>query len=195
MKTAIIPGSFKPPHYGHYMLVKKLLDDKSIDKIYIIISSKPRYISADDKKTKDKTKDKTKEITAEESEKIWKIYYGKEFNKPTGKRRLYMMVSPMSSPIQMAYAITAGIAKKAGKKDEVILVKSSKDDGNKRFEMFKNLGVKTKIWSLPQFETLSSTNMRRTIYEGNKKNFMKFLPPKLSSIEKNKIWKIWKTQS
>lgn len=183
MKTAIIPGSFKPPHYGHYMLVKKLLDDKSIDKIYIIISSKPRHLLADD--------DKTKEITAKESEEIWKIYYGKELNKPTGKRRLYMMISPMSSPIQMAYAIAAGIAKKAGKKDELILVKSSKDDENKRFEMFKNLGMKTEIWSLPQFETLSSTNMRRTIYEGDKKNFMMFLPPKLSSVEKSKIWKMF----
>ena len=187
MKTAIIPGSFKPPHYGHYMLVKKLLDDKSIDKIYIIISSKPRYLSGDD----EKSNAKAKEVTAKESEEIWKIYYGKELNKPTDKKRLTMMISPMSSPIQMAYAIAAGIAKKAGKKDELILVKSSKDDENKRFEMFKNLGMKAEIWSLPQFETLSSTNMRRIIYEGDKKNFMKFLPPKLSGVEKEKIWKLF----
>lgn len=177
MKTALIPGSFKPPHYGHYMLVKKLLDDESIDKIYIIISSKPR-------------ENGEKEITAKESEDIWKIYYGKEFDKPKDKKRLTMLISPMSSPIQMAYAIASGIAKRAGKRDRLILVKSSKDDENKRFEMFKKIDMKIDIWSLPQFETLSSTNMRRAIYDGDNKNFMKFLPPNLSSADRLKIWKM-----
>ena len=40
-KIAFFPGSFKPPHEGHFDIVKKLL--KNQDKIYIIISSKTRY--------------------------------------------------------------------------------------------------------------------------------------------------------
>ncbi len=179
MKLALFPGSFKPPHYGHYTLVKKLLEDKSIDKIYIIISPLSRYLIEDNKESG--------EVTAIESEEIWDIYFGKELAvKP---RRLYIMISRLNSPIQMAYAIANSTFK--NKKGELILVKSSKNEKNTRFDMFKGIkGVKTRIWTLPKFDTLSSTNMRKTIYEKDKKNFMKFLPPQLSMGVKDKIWKI-----
>lgn len=170
MKLALFAGSFKPPHYGHYMLVKKLLEDPTIDKIYIIISKKSRG-----------------DITAEQSVKIWNLYYPKELANKNS--RLKVMISRMDSPIQMAYVI----ARNLKKGDEAILVKSSKDEENQRFNMFKGLkDIKIEIWSLPQFETLSSTNMRKTITNNDVKNFMKFLPPQLSSTNKEKIWKLVK---
>jgi nicotinamide mononucleotide adenylyltransferase len=168
MKIAIFPGSFKPPHYGHYTLVDKLLQDKTIDKVYIIISPIPR--------------DK---ITAQESEKIWKIYFGNKYDK-----KLYIMISKLNSPIQMAYAIANNVTKKG---DILILVKSTKNEKNTRFDMFKSLekkGIKLKLWTIPQFDTLSSTNMRKSIYDNDKQNFIKFLPLHLSQNNKNKIWNI-----
>jgi nicotinamide mononucleotide adenylyltransferase len=43
MKVAILPGSFKPPHIGHFNMLEQLLHSKiSYDFIYIYISSKPR---------------------------------------------------------------------------------------------------------------------------------------------------------
>lgn len=181
MKLAIFPGSFKPPHYGHYTLVKKLLEDKSIDKIYVIISPLPRYLLENDVKSG--------EVTASESEKIWKIYFEKELN--VRNKRLYVMISRLNSPIQMAYAVAKNIVKKKG--DELILVKSTKNEKDSRFNMFKDFkkkGIELRIWSLPKFDILSSTNMRKTIYEKDKKNFIKFLPPYLSINIKNKIWKM-----
>ncbi len=179
MKLAIFPGSFKPPHKGHYLLVKKLLEDKSIDKIYIIISNKPRYLLPEN--------EKSGSVSDIESEELWKIYFPKELGK-TKDRRLYMMVSTMPSPIMMAYAIADRMLKKG---DELILVKSSKDENNSRFSSFKNMkkrGIKVDVWSIPKYEALSSTNMRKEIYDKDKKKFMKFLPDKLDNKDKNKIW-------
>ena len=43
MKIAILPGSFKPPHLGHFHMLEQLLHSKvPYDFIYIYISSKPR---------------------------------------------------------------------------------------------------------------------------------------------------------
>jgi len=37
MKIAVIPGSFKPPHIGHYMMIEKY--SKAVDKVYVMISA------------------------------------------------------------------------------------------------------------------------------------------------------------
>jgi phosphopantetheine adenylyltransferase len=179
MKLALFPGSFKPPHRGHYLLLKKLIDDKSIDKIYIIISPKPRYLIEDNKKSG--------EVDAETSKKIWEVYLK---NIKTDKK-VYIMISRIPSPINMAYAIAKRSMKKG---DTLILVKSSKDEKNVRFNQFekdfKKDGVKVRIWSIPEFNALSATNMRKTIYAKDKKDFIKFLPKDLSNKDKNLIWKL-----
>ena len=55
MTIALYPGAFKPPHKGHFDVVKKLLE--IADKVIILISSKPRD-----------------GFTAEESVKVWDLY-------------------------------------------------------------------------------------------------------------------------
>lgn len=191
MKLAILPGSFKPPHHGHYILLKKLIENPSIDVIYIIISNKPRYLVSDDKKSG--------EINAYQSEKIWKIYLNKLEKKYPQKvvgKKIYIMISKLPSPIMMAYAIAkkyfSSKNNKLGKNNELILVKSSKNAENTRFDSFKDFGVKIDIWDIPKFKTMSSTNMRKTIYKKNKKVFNKFLPNDLDKNEINEIKKILK---
>lgn len=55
MTIALYPGAFKPPHKGHFDVVKKLLE--ITDKVIILVSSKPRD-----------------GFTAEESVKVWDLY-------------------------------------------------------------------------------------------------------------------------
>ena len=57
MKIAIYPGAFKPPHRGHFFVVKQLVDRPDIDKIIIAISGKERG-----------------GVTAEQSSDVWEIY-------------------------------------------------------------------------------------------------------------------------
>lgn len=42
MKIAIYPGAFKPPHKGHFQVVKKLVDRNDISEVVIAVSSKER---------------------------------------------------------------------------------------------------------------------------------------------------------
>jgi len=57
MKIAIYPGAFKPPHKGHFQVVKLLVDRDDISEVVIAVSSKERG-----------------GVSAEQSLKIWELY-------------------------------------------------------------------------------------------------------------------------
>jgi hypothetical protein len=57
MKIAIYPDAFKPPHKGHFQVVKLLIDRDDISEVVIAVSSKERG-----------------SVSAEQSLKIWELY-------------------------------------------------------------------------------------------------------------------------
>lgn len=57
MKIAIYPGAFKPPHKGHFQVVKLLVDRDDISEVVVAVSSKERG-----------------GISLEQSLKIWELY-------------------------------------------------------------------------------------------------------------------------
>ena len=57
MKIAIYPGAFKPPHKGHFFVVKQLVDRSDVDKVIIAVSQKDRG-----------------GVTSEQSLDVWEIY-------------------------------------------------------------------------------------------------------------------------
>jgi len=57
MKIAIYPGAFKPPHKGHFQVVKLLVDRDDISEVVIAVSSKERG-----------------GVTLEQSLKVWELY-------------------------------------------------------------------------------------------------------------------------
>lgn len=175
-KTTVYVGSFKPPHKGHFHLVKTMLrmtedpsNPENSGKVYIFISKKER--------------DPCPGITGEVSKEVWQEYLKTLSEKD--QERTKLILSKMSSPTQTAY----GFVKKIyNKKEEFYLVKSAKDVGNKRFSSFKNIkGLNFYELILPGYENLNSTDMREALSKNDKKKFNTFLP-KMSLAEKNKLW-------
>jgi hypothetical protein len=57
MKIAIYPGAFKPPHKGHFQVVKLLVDRDDISEVVVAVSSKERG-----------------GVSTEQSLKVWELY-------------------------------------------------------------------------------------------------------------------------
>ena len=165
----IFAGSFKPPHKGHYHIVKKMLSMDKEGMVYVFISKKER--------------EPCMKLTGEISKEIWE-----EFLKLLPKKdreRVKLILSKMPSPTQTAYGFVKSIAKKG---DFFYLVKSAKNADNSRFSSFKTLNIKYKELILPKFSSLNSTDMRNAVKDGDKKLFYSFIPKKMSNCGKKKLW-------
>ena len=170
MQKTIFVGSFKPPHKGHLYLVKKMLKMTKNGMVYIFIS----------KKEKEPCR-----ISGEVSRYIWKEYI--ETLPEKDKKRVRLIVSKLTSPIQTAYGTVKKIAKKG---DIFYLVKSMKDASNSRFSsLIKIKDVTIKELILPGYEKLNATDMRKALKDNDKKKFNKFLPNKMLDSKKNNLWK------
>ena len=179
------PGSFKPPHRGHFSIVEKLLSIKNVQSIIIYISSKSRF--CDDKK---------KEYTAQQSKNIWNFYILNCLS-PEKRDKIKIRISYFPSPIYQVYSEIAR-NKKTKDTQTYSIVKSTKDEGNTRFDLFKKLeqsGYHIEYKVIKELGKLSSTNYRclldkiKKITEKNRKDLQKYYPKKIpknlvSSFEK-----------
>lgn len=170
------PGSFKPPHAGHFSVLDKFIKMKKVHKIYIIVSKKERG-----------------GIDQETSYRVWEIYLENLFKKePDLRKKLVVVKSPDASPLITARRYAQSLTG-VGKKNELVLIKSAKDAGNTRFDLFKDLVVKgldVKEFVIKAYKNMNSTNMREVIDKGNKKSFMSFLPSDLSAGQREQVWKL-----
>jgi len=201
-KILIYVGSFKPPHKGHYNLIRRYMN--KFDKIYIIISNKSRPL---DRRLKDieslslneinsilKIDSRKKSnainiyrdmldsgknmcIDSKQSEKVWRIYI-----KYLDKLKISLMISPLRSPVNFAMRIYNSIDKN---KNEVVFLKSEKNRNNSRF------GDKVQLIG-KYFNRISSTDMRELILYDKIDKFYKYLPDILSDRDKKIIWNILK---
>jgi len=190
------PGSFKPPHKGHFNNLKYLLKKFPNENILIIISKKARPLNPDFYDLENQNSDKIKElcikynlkyttkidsiklikeyyinkkeyISDKDSEKVWKIYIKKLLNKDEQKR-VKIIISYLNSPI-----ITIMSLIKQKSYNKIYLVKSSKNSNNKRFDSFMN-NKKIKIIIIPETKNIDSKKVRENIKK--KKNISKYLP-------------------
>lgn len=160
MKIGIFVGSFKPPHKGHFEMVKSTIKKDKLNKIVIIISKNPRYLkdiiqnpknyNINDFETQFKRTFKTKgeayhyiklikskypSISAETSKKIWTIYL--DFLKENSKLSFDYVIKSgfLFSPIMNANVFLKSELKKIeSKKNKYILYKSTKNAENSRFD-------------------------------------------------------------
>jgi len=214
MRLVLFAGGFKPPHVGHFNIVKKLCAKYPKDKIYIISSSTPRLLvppfdvktyklnkaqkeeivsmknkSSRCKKISDfKTLVKENcipQITGEMSMKFWKEYR----TLLDKKCDIHFLLSPMGSPIFFAYTIAQSL--KPG--DELVLVNSAKNHADARFNLFEGLkkkGIKVKDVEFNVYRGKSASIMREAIYNKDKKKFYSYLPAKLNDRQKEKLLRI-----
>jgi cytidyltransferase-like protein len=204
-EVLIYVGSFKPPHRGHYKLIKEYI--KKYDKIIIIISNKPRPLNRLLKEIDNLDKDKINNIlgidakskkegieiykkkinedvipniNSKESEKIWSIYL--KYLDKKYRDKISIIISRINSPIKLGMSIYNKLDKL---KYNVTFLKSEKNKNNKRF------GEKVEIIG-KYFEKINSTDIRELILLKKRKEFYKYLPVDLTEEDKLKVWKIVK---
>jgi cytidyltransferase-like protein len=157
---ALYPGAFKPPHKGHFAVVKKALE--KADKVIIIISPADRG-----------------GITAEQSLRIWELY------KPLFKgdsNKIEIKISTASSPITETYDII-----KSNPQDKFIAI-FGKDEA-KRFTSLQKADKysNASVFDAGNIDNISATDFRAAINAGDIDAIYYFLPCDCSLEEFVKI--------
>ena len=183
MATALYPGAFKPPHRGHFEVVKKLLDGSHNGKLYTKDTSDKAATSALQGES-DKVEPINKVvifigakerngISTDISVAIWEVY-----KKYLGDVELYYEAS---NPMQNASAYAK---KRPDEKFYAITGIRSEEDmvDLKRISSFKNReNVEGLIISAPG--GTRATDFRQAILSGNLDNVRDFFPKELKREE------------
>ena len=194
--TALYPGAFKPPHRGHFEVVKSLLNRSFIGKLYGLDDYKDSGIKAlEGEDSKVETINKVvvfiggkdrNGLGADKAKAIWEIYA----KYLPGEVIIYDRVpNPMLNakeyakkrPEEHFYAVT-GIR---GEEDLIDL---------KRISTFKNLSNVEGLALVPTGDNLAirATNFRSKLLSGNLDDTLDFFPKELSREEMLKITQMLK---
>ena len=176
-RVTLFPGKFKPPHRGHYELLKKVANRSDVDEVVIMISpvSQPG-------------------VTTQQSLQIWSKY----LELSDAPKNVSVEVSTYRSPVTSVYEYISDPTKsKSG--DTILLLKSSKDIGDQRYKGAQsyaersNPGIKVEEIeenpiTRPDGEPYNGGDAREAILQKNQKLFNTFMPSKADS---DKIWNIF----
>jgi len=173
---AVFPGSFKPPHIGHYLGVKELLNIPNIDEVRIIVSAKER-----------KNEAQTNIVTAEQALKIWNIFLKNE-----AKAKVF--VSKTDSPVKDAYEEM----KTLNRGDTILFAIGQKDAKDDRYSETQkwadknnlHISIKTMPISSKEWNEVSSSRLRNVLNSQTKESIFAYLPRHLSLNEKEEILQI-----
>lgn len=192
---ALYPGAFKPPHRGHFEVVKNLLNGTHGGKVYDIDSYAEAGIGAL-KGEQDKVQNIDKVlvfigggerngITKEESMAVWKIYskYLPGIEIMDGEKNPLFASKDYAKahPQDQFYAIT-------GIRSEEDLVDL------KRVTAFKNRdNVQGLVIPSPKGASVRATDFRKAILSGNLDQVLDFFPKELSNDEILKIMNMLKS--
>ena len=179
-RVALLPGGFKPPHAGHYALAKYLSNEPDIDEVIVIIGKNPRLSELEPKIV----------VTAEQSQNLWNLYTKDDPN-------IKIRIQQGKTPVSDVYDLIADPSE-FSEGDTVILGKSDKDVGDKRYARAQswaerhNPGVNVEEKVMKQFggEGMGGTHMRNLIAGGDKEEFMSKMPEHLSDKLKTVGWDI-----
>lgn len=183
-RVALLPGGFKPPHAGHYELAKFLASEPDIDEVLVIIGKNPRTSEVDPDVI----------VTAGQSKRLWDIYTKNDQN-------IKVTIQKGKTPVSDVYDLIAD-KNSFSEGDTVILGKSDKDEGDKRFARAQsyaerhNPGVNVEEKIMPVFggKNMGGTYLRNLIASNNKEMFFSKLPAHLNKEEKENSWSVVTSQ-
>ena len=173
-RVALLPGGFKPPHAGHFLLAKHFANKDNVDEVIVIVSTKSRP-----------------PVTVDMAIKLWELYT-KDFPK------IKVQTGTTPSPVGDVYELVADNSV-FQEGDVALLGKSEKDIDDKRFERAQsyaerhNPGVIVEPIITPLFAGgVSGTEMRNYILMGEegKADFIRNLPKHLTAEEKEEAYSI-----
>lgn len=160
----LYPGSFKPPHTGHFSILETILEKYDNAKIYIIISKKPRYLPISQIP-----------IEPEFCSLLWKNWLDCLKNKKW-KEQIKIRIAYFPSPIMDAISL-ANKFHKTNPKTNIYFIKSAKNKDDERFsKILKN--PRFHEWIIePKYPNIHSRNLRQKLEESeslNEKEFLKY---------------------
>ena len=167
--VALIPGGFKPPTIGHFVLVNEVAQNPNFDKVIVLIGHKVRD-----------------GVTKEESLAVWDIY--KKYLPPNVEIKTSDNSSPISdinsliknNPDTYFYPVV-GIR---GEMDLLDIKRFDSLEG--KYPNFKTIVIKSNEGE----DRVSGTNTRAALISGDKDKFQSYLPTELSQEEKDGVWSI-----
>jgi phosphopantetheine adenylyltransferase len=167
--VALIPGGFKPPTIGHFVLVNEVAQNPNFNKVIVLIGHKVRD-----------------GVTKEESLEVWNIY------KKYLPSNVEIQISDKSSPIS---DVSSFIKNNPDTYFYPIVgIRGEMDLGDiKRFDSLegKYPNFKTVVIRSEERENrVSGTNTRTALIGGKKEIFQQYLPSQLTDEEKDKVWSI-----
>ena len=171
-RIALFPGKFKPPHRGHFDYVNKIAKRPDVDEVIVLISPVDYP-----------------EVSNEQSLRIWDEYL------ENGESNITAKIADYRSPVQAVYEFVADpVSAREG--DTVLLVKSSKDVGDRRFDRAQsyaerhNPGVNVEDIEEDPVQSkdgvvYSARDMRKALANGDKETFLSYTPP---SVDGDALW-------
>lgn len=164
--VGLYAGGFKPPHKGHFNIVKKLSEE--VDKIVIFIGHKTRDGEL---------------ISPKQSKKIWKIY-AKHISVPVE------IVLSKVTPVRDLYD---WVDDNQDKVKSIVVAETL--DSNRRFQYFKKYKYKYKRVNVKNYDLLKNDDGKKLSASTIRKDCqylksMKWVPNVLSKLEKNNILQI-----
>ncbi len=178
-RIALFPGKFKPPHRGHFDYVNKIAKRPDVDEVIVLISPVDYP-----------------EVSNEQSLRIWEEYL------ENGEPNITAKIADYRSPVQAVYEFVAD-STSVRDGDTVLLVKSSKDVGDTRFDRAQsyaerhNPGVNVEDIVEDPVQSkdgivYSARDMRKALAERDKETFLSYTPP---SIDGEALWRSLVTET
>ena len=185
--TGLFPGSFKPPHAGHYSVIKAMQGIPDINQIVVLISAPVAAV-------------RSSRVTPEKAKAIWETYLQAD---PIGVD-VNIKISTHPSPIRSAYEYI----EEAAENNEVVLLATSTADSNyypqktidKSAAKNPNGNVQAKAFVVPAcraegcdtVKKMSAGDMRKIIdkpeiTEQEKQNLFAYMHPSLTDEQKEGI--------